>query len=53
MKNACKRLRMDNNDDSSRNVNQLLDLLEYVDFYDLSKILNNVKNKQVFFPQNN
>lgn len=47
--NACKRLRMDNNDDSSRNVNQLIDLLEYVDFYDLSKILNNVKSKQVFF----
>lgn len=47
--NACKRLRMDNNDDSSRNINQLMDLLEYVDFYDLSKILNNGKSKQVFF----
>ena len=48
LQNASNRLRLDNSDDSIKG-NQLLDLLEYVDFYDLSKILHKIKNQQVFF----
>lgn len=48
LQNASNRLRLDNSDDSLK-CNQLIDLLEYVDFYDLSKILNKIKNQQGFF----
>ncbi|MCJ2317149.1 NB-ARC domain-containing protein, partial [Acinetobacter baumannii] len=48
LSNAKHRFRSDKPSENHEEVS-LSDLLEYVDFYDLSKILNKVKNEQKFF----